>query len=122
MESKAAHRPLKRAVCPLPGQPAQGQYPVRYRDSRLKDSTPAAHAAGRLVLLGSPPDTVHGAALRGTGLSSLLIQVRRHITRPGAGIHPCFSGLQVQGTAISPTSAALLSAEGGTIRLGIILL
>ena len=95
---------------------------ARYRDSRLKDSNPAAHAAGRLVLLGSPPDTVHGAALRGTGLSSLLIQVRRHITRPGAGIHPCFSGLQVQGTAISPTSAALLSAEGGTIRLGIILL
>ena len=65
------------------------------------------------MLLGSPPDTVHGAALRGTGLSSLLIQVRRHITRPGAGIHPCCSGLQVQGTAISPTSAALLSAGGG---------
>ena len=63
------------------------------------------------MLLGSPPDTVHGATLRGTGLSSLLIQVRRHITRPGAGIHPCCSGLQVQGTAISPTSAALLFPE-----------
>ncbi len=63
------------------------------------------------MLLGSPPDTVHGATLRGTGLSSLLIQVRRHIARPGTGIHPCFSGLQVQGTAISPTSAALLCAE-----------
>ena len=25
IESKTAHRPLKRAVCPLPGQPAQGQ-------------------------------------------------------------------------------------------------
>ena len=84
---------------------------ARYLNSRLKDSNPAAHAAGRLVLLGSPPDTVHGAALRGTGLSSLLIQVRRHIARPGTGIHPCFSGLQVQGTAISPTSAALLCAE-----------
>ena len=67
--------------------------------------------AGRLVLLGSPPDTVHGATLRGTGLSSLLIQVRRHIIRPGAGIHPRCSGLRVQGTAISPTSAALLRAE-----------
>ncbi len=63
------------------------------------------------MLLGSPPDTVHGATLRGTGLSSLLIQVRRHIIRPGAGIHPRCSGLRVQGTAISPTSAALLCAE-----------
>ena len=65
------------------------------------------------MLLGSPPDTVHGAALRGTGLSSLLIQGRRHISRPGAGIHPRCSGLRVQGTAISPTSAALLRADGG---------
>ena len=66
------------------------------------------------MLLGSPPDTVHGAALRGTGLSSLLIQGRRHIARPGAGIHPRCSGLRVQGTAISPTSAALLRAETET--------
>ena len=87
---------------------------ARYMDSRLKNSNPTAHAANRLVLLGSPPDTVHGATLRGTGLSSLLIQVRRHIARPGAGIHPRFSGLRVQGTAISPTSAALLRAEAGT--------
>ena len=65
------------------------------------------------MLLGSPPDTVHGATLRGTGLSSLLIQGRRYILRPGAGIHPCCSGLQVQGTAVSPTSAALLHAEAG---------
>ena len=84
---------------------------ARYLDSRLKNSTPAAHTAGRLVLLGSPPDTVHGAALRGTGLSSLLIQGRRHSISPGAGIHPRCSGLRVQGTAISPTSAALLRAE-----------
>ena len=84
---------------------------ARYLDSRLKNSDPTAHAADRLVLLGSPPDTVHGATLRGTGLSSLLIQGRQHTTRPGAGIHPRFSGLRVQGTAISPTSAALLRAE-----------
>ena len=49
--------------------------------------------------------------MRGTGLSSLLIQVRQHNARPGAGIHPCCSGLQVQGTAISPTSAALPHTE-----------
>ncbi len=59
------------------------------------------------MLLGSPPDTVHGAALRGTDLSSLLIWGRQHILPPGTGIHPCCSGLQVQGTANSPTSAAL---------------
>ena len=63
------------------------------------------------MLLGSPPDTVHGATLRRTGLSSLLIQVRRHITRPGVGIRSRCSGLRVQGTAISPTSAALLRVE-----------
>ena len=63
------------------------------------------------MLLGSPPDTVHGAVLRGTDLSSLLIWGRRHILPPGAGIHPCCSGLQVQGTAISPTSAALFRAK-----------
>ena len=84
---------------------------ARYMDSRLKNSNPTAHAANRLVLLGSPPDTVHGATLRRTGLSSLLIQVRRHITRPGVGIRSRCSGLRVQGTAISPTSAALLRVE-----------
>ncbi len=65
------------------------------------------------MLLGSPPDTVHGAALRGTDLSSLLIWGRQHILPPGTGIHPCCSGLQVQGTANSPTSAALLCTGGG---------
>ena len=90
---------------------------ARYKDSRLKNSNPTAHAANRLVLLGSPPDTVHGATLRRTGLSSLLIQVRRHITRPGVGIHSRCSGLRVQGTAISPTSAALLRVEAEHGRL-----
>ena len=62
------------------------------------------------MLLGSPPDMVHGAPLRGTGPSTPLTAVRRHIGYPGAGIHPCCSGLQVQGTASSPTSAALSRA------------
>ena len=59
------------------------------------------------MLLGSPADMVHGFPLRGTDLSSPLTGGRRHSAAPGAGIHPCCSGLQVQGTAISPTSAAL---------------
>ena len=73
------------------------------------------------MLLGSPPDTVHGAALRGTGPSSLLIWGRRHNLRPGAGIHPCWSGLQIQGTANSPTSAALFCAEAKTKLFVIVL-
>ena len=62
------------------------------------------------MLLGSPPDMIHGSPLRRTDLSSLLTWVRQYSKVPGAGIHPCCSGLQVQGTAISPTSAALLHA------------
>ncbi len=62
------------------------------------------------MLLGSPPDMVHGMTLRGTDSSTPLARGRRYRIAPGAGIHPCCSGLQVQGTAISPTSAALLRA------------
>ena len=105
-----------RRPSPLPCwlQPAAGPHTglcerryARYPGSRLRNGVPTAQAAIRLVLLGSPPDTVHGATLRGTDPSSLLTGVRRHNADPGAGIHPCCSGLQVQGTANSPTSAAL---------------
>ena len=83
---------------------------ARYRSSRLRPGALAAHGDARLMLLGSPPDMVHGAPLRETGPSTLLTAVRRHIASPGAGIHPCCSVLQVQGTAGSPTSAALSRA------------
>jgi hypothetical protein len=63
------------------------------------------------MLLGLPPDMVHGTALRKTGSSLLLAEGRQHAEGPGAGIHPCCSGLQVQGTANSPTSATLPRAE-----------
>ena len=92
---------------------------IRYPGSRLRSGAPTAHGAVRLVLLGSPPDTVHGASLRGTDPSSLLTGVRQHSAGPGAGIHPCCSGLQVQGTANSPTSAALPHAAA---RLVVIVL
>ena len=58
------------------------------------------------MLLGSPPDMVHGFPLRKTEPSTLLITVRQHIEYPGAGLHPRYSGLRVQGTAGSPTSTA----------------
>ena len=83
---------------------------VRYAGSRLGSGTLAAHAEHRLMLLGSPPDMVHGSTLRKTGSSTLLTGVRRHIAHPRSGIRPCCSGLQVKGTAGSPTSAALSKA------------
>ena len=60
---------------------------VRYAGSRLGPGSLAAHEKHRLMLLGSPPDMVHGFPLRETGSSTLLT----------AGIHPCCSGLQVTG-------------------------
>ena len=58
------------------------------------------------MLLGSPPDMVRGFLLRKTEPSTLLTTVRQHIEYPGAGLHPRYSGLRVQGTAGSPTSTA----------------
>ena len=110
-ESRVAS-PLSRRVRRV-ARPHTGLWRLRYTrypGSRLRSGTPAAQVAVRLVLLGSPPDTVHGAALRGTDPSSLLTWGRQHNAVPGAGIHPCCSGLQVQGTANSPTSAALPQA------------
>ena len=63
------------------------------------------------MLLGSPPDMVHRFPSRETDLSTPLIWVRQHTKQPRAGIHPRYSGLRIQGTANSPTSAALPSAE-----------
>jgi len=76
------HRPLKIRYTRLP-------------DSRLKTGCLAAHVRFRLMLLGSPPDMVHEFTLRETGSSSLLIRSCQYIASPGAGIHPCCSGLQV---------------------------
>ena len=68
---------------------------ARPTGSRLRTGTLAAHAKHRLMLLGSPPDMVHGFPLRETGSSTLLTGVRRHMTDPMLGIHSCYSGLQV---------------------------
>ena len=109
MRKRRVASPLSRRVRRV-ARPHTGLWRLRYArypGSRLRSGNPAAQVAVRLVLLGSPPDTVHGAALRGTDPSSLLTWVRRHIAVPVAGIHPCCSWLQVQGTANSPTSAAL---------------
>ena len=70
---------------------------TRYAGSRLRTGTLAAHEKHRLMLLGSPPDMVHGFPLRETDSSTLLTGVRRHMTYPKRGIHSCCSGLQVTG-------------------------
>ena len=49
---------------------------ARYAGSRLRSGDLAAQARHRLMLLGSPPDMVHGLTLRETGSSTLLTGVR----------------------------------------------
>ncbi len=80
--------------------------PIRYRSSWLRPSDLAAHERFRLMLLGSPPDMVHGHPLRKTRPSTLLAAGSRYVKCPGAGVRPRYSGLRVQGTAGSPTSTA----------------
>ena len=75
--------------------PPSNAYHTRYPGSQLRNGALAAHAAIRLMLLGSPPDMVHGTALRKTESSTPLTRVRRYSTHPPSGIHPCCSGLQV---------------------------
>ena len=64
------------------------------------------------MLLGSPPDMVHGISLRGTDSSSPLIRVRQHSSFLGWEFIPAVADCRLQGTADSPTSAALPQTEG----------
>ncbi len=74
----------------------------RYLCSLLGSGTLTAHRRICLVLLCSHPDTVHKVLLRKTQTSTPLTKGSSARIRPGARHHPCCSGLQVQGTAISP--------------------
>ena len=56
------------------------------------------------MLLRSRPDTVHRFLLRKTQTSTSLIEGRLHNRTASVWHHPCSSGLQVQGTAISPAA------------------
>ena len=58
---------------------------IRFLRSKLKNGNLAAHEKIRLMLLGSPPDMVHGISLRKTNLSTPLTQVRRCAVSPGCG-------------------------------------
>ena len=70
---------------------------IRYAGSRLGPGSLTAHEKHRLMLLGSPPDMVHGIPLRKTEPSTLLTAAKRHIAYPNTGLHPSCSGLQVTG-------------------------
>ena len=62
-----------------------------------------------LMLLGSPPDMVRESRLRKTRVSTRKNkkQDRTKISLR-TGIHPCCSGLQVQGSAMSPVSVTFV--------------
>ena len=75
---------------------------IRYPDSQLRNGNLAAHRVDCLVLLGSPPDTIHRALLRKTRSSTPLIRVRRHSIHPRSGIPPRCSGLRVTGHRYLP--------------------
>ena len=53
--------------------------------SQLKNGNPAAHEKIHLMLLGSPPDMVHGISLRKTDFSTSLTQAGRYSNKPGCG-------------------------------------
>ena len=80
--------------------------------SQLGSGVPAAHEKIHLMLLGSPPDMVRGISLRGTDSSSPLIWVRQHSSLLGWDFIPAVADCRQQGTANSPTSAALSQTEG----------
>ena len=74
----------------------------RYSYSLLGPGTLTAHRRFHLVLLHSCPDTVHRFLLRKTQTSTPLFRGSPTVKTPSVGQHPCYSGLQVQGTANSP--------------------
>ena len=79
----------------------------RYSYSLLGPGTLTAHRRFCLVLLHSCPDTVHRFLLRKTQTSTPLIEGSSTERNPSVWHHPCCSGLQVQGTAISPAARCL---------------
>jgi len=53
--------------------------------SQLKIGNPTAHEKIHLMLLGSPPDMVHGISLRQTNFSTPLTRARQYSYKPGCG-------------------------------------
>ena len=89
-----------------PYTPKSKVAPTRYPYPLLRTGALAAHRVGRLMLLGSPPDMVHGSRLRKTRSSTQKLRLIRKSSFLKRGIHPCCSGFQVQGSAMSPAGMA----------------
>ena len=83
----------------------------RYPGSKLNPGTLTAPGRFHLVLLRSRPDTVHGFPSRKTQISTP--HTRGGFTKPmpSAQHHPCYSGLQVQGTATTPAARVYIITE-----------
>jgi hypothetical protein len=96
--------------------PASNIEPRTRHIARLQPGRPTAPEGGRLPLLPSGPDGVHGPSLRGTRPSTSSDGVGGGDRRPRPGIQPRCSGLRVQGTASSPPSTA---AADGSRAVGI---
>lgn len=58
------------------------------------------------MLLGSPPDMIHSFRLRKTHFSTQRQRFIRQGSSLRRGIHPCYSGFQVQGSATPPAGMA----------------
>lgn len=84
-------------------------YSKRYQCCQLSSGNLAAHGSSYLVLLGSPPDTVRKFPLRKTKTSTPHTLGSFTNNKSETEHHPCYSGLQVQGTADSPASANVFS-------------
>ena len=109
----------KAALCceRRPYTPTSGFTSPRSFSSLLRTGNPAAHTVHRLMLLDPSPDMVHGSALR----EDPFVNTRKQnsIRRRSAlrmGIHPCCSGLQVQGSAISPAGMAYFHSRSTADR------
>lgn len=77
--------------------------------SQLRPGTPAAPESDCLPLLPSRPGGVHRLSPRRTRASTPLDLGSPEKIEPRVGIRPCCSGLQVQGTASSPSSTAMFN-------------
>ena len=77
---------------------------LTYRTVKTQPRTPCGTRGPCLPLLPSGPSGVHRSPSRGAQPSSpAILDIGRRI-EPRGGIRPCCGGLQVQGTASSPSS------------------
>ena len=103
---------LAEADCvPMPGEnhtpPSRITSYTRFPGAMLQTGFPAAPRKDRLMLLGSPPDMIHGFRSHRTHPSTHIPRCGPHKKHPQRRHHPCYSGFQVQDTAATPASMVL---------------